>query len=208
MGLARVLLYVRSYTGIQDLNRRTASLFDRPADLIAATQNYGDGFLGPVQVVSELARLLDDVKALHPQTVVEIGTHRGGTLYLWTRFAQSTATLISIDLPRGKFGGGYSPFRIPIYRRFARHHQKLHLLRADSHAPSTLEETKRLLANRPIDLLFIDGDHTYDGVKQDWQLYSPLVRPAGLIVFHDIAGAYADTNVKTFWDSIKLQHSH
>ncbi|MGA3006274.1 MAG: class I SAM-dependent methyltransferase [Opitutaceae bacterium] len=39
--------------------------------------------------------------------------------------------------------------------------------------------------NQPIDLLFIDGDHTYDGAKNDWDLFSPFLRPFGVAVFHD-----------------------
>jgi predicted O-methyltransferase YrrM len=208
MGLARTLLYVKAYRELQKLDRLTATLMDRPQDMIAETFRYCGAFLGPVQDVDELVPLLHDVKILNPRTVVEIGTHRGGTLYLWTRLAQPDATLISIDLPGGKFGGGYSPFRIPIYRRFRRDRQKLHLLRADSHSSSTRNETKLLLAGRPIDLLFIDGDHTYEGVKLDWEMYSPLVGPGGVIVFHDVAGDYAETHVKAFWDSIKANYRH
>jgi predicted O-methyltransferase YrrM len=37
----------------------------------------------------------------------------------------------------------------------------------------------------PIDLLFIDGDHSYDGVKHDWELFSPFVRQFGSVIFHD-----------------------
>jgi len=37
----------------------------------------------------------------------------------------------------------------------------------------------------PIDLLFIDGDHVYEAVKQDYQSWKPYVRPGGLLVFHD-----------------------
>lgn len=208
MGLARALLYVKAYTDLGKLDRLTSSLMDRPQEMIVETFKYCDTFLGPVQVVEELVPLLEDVRKLNPQAVLEIGTHRGGTLYLWTRLAQPGAILVSIDLPGGKFGGGYSPFRIPIYRRFARDGQKLHLLRADSHASSTLTDTKQLLAGHPIDLLFIDGDHTYEGVKKDWEMYSPLVRLGGLIVFHDVAGNYAETHVKAFWDTIKVSYPH
>jgi predicted O-methyltransferase YrrM len=81
-------------------------------------------------------------------------------------------------------------------------------MRANSHHPSTIAEAKRLLAGRPVDLLFIDGDHTYEGVKEDWEMYSPLVRSGGLIVFHDVAGNYEDTQVKRFWDEIKINHSY
>ena len=39
--------------------------------------------------------------------------------------------------------------------------------------------------SRPIDLLFIDGDHSYDGVKADWDAFARHVRPFGFVVFHD-----------------------
>lgn len=37
----------------------------------------------------------------------------------------------------------------------------------------------------PIDLLFIDGDHSYAGVQHDWELFAPFVTPFGAVVFHD-----------------------
>jgi cephalosporin hydroxylase len=206
--LARTARYVKAYMGIAELNRRTISLIDRPGEMLAETEKYFDGFLHPFQVPEELVRLLEDVKQLKPQTVLEIGTHRGGTLFLWARLAQPDAILLSIDLPGGKFGGGYSPFRAPIYRRFAQERQKVHLMRANSHDASTLEEAKHLLSGRPVDLLFIDGDHTYEGVKKDWEMYSPLVRAGGLVVFHDVAGNYEDTQVKEFWDAVKTSYSY
>jgi predicted O-methyltransferase YrrM len=200
--------YIRAYAGLGNLNRTTASLIDRPRELIARTFNYSGAFLQPIQVEEELASLLEDVKRLAPRTIVEIGTSMGGTLYLWTRLARPDAVIVSIDLPGGQFGGGYSPLRAPIYRRFAREHQALHLLRADSHEKSTLDRVKSLLGGEYIDFLFVDGDHTYEGVKQDWEMYSPLVRPGGLVVFHDVAGNYDTTRVKRFWDEVKHGYQH
>jgi predicted O-methyltransferase YrrM len=208
LGLSRLLQYAKAYTELRELDHRCASLLDRPRALIEETFRFADSFLGPVQVIDEFAPLLDEVHSLRPQTVLEIGTHRGGTLYLWTRVASPSATLISIDLPKGRFGGGYSRFRIPLYRRFARERQKLHLLRADSHAPATFRKTQRILARQPLDFLFIDGDHTFRGVQLDWEMYSSLVRKGGLIAFHDIAGDYSDTQVKSFWDTLKTHFSH
>ena len=49
---------------------------------------------------------------------------------------------------------------------------------------STSEEAARDWGN-PIDLLFIDGDHSYEGVKRDWELFIPHVKPFGVVVFHD-----------------------
>lgn len=206
--IARTARYFKAYTGIPELNRRTASLMDRPQEMLSETVKYCDGFLYPFQVAEEFVPLLEDVRKLNPQAVLEIGTHRGGTLFLWARLGRPDAILVSIDLPGGKFGGGYSPFRAPIYRRFAEEPQKVHLLRANSHDASTLAEAKRLLSGHPIDLLFIDGDHTYEGVKKDWEMYSPLVRSGGLVVFHDVAGNYEDTQVKAFWDTVKDSYPH
>ncbi len=204
----RVTRYFRAYANIGKLNQATASLIDRPSELIARTFTYSDAFLQPIQVEAELASLLEDVKRLNPHTIVEIGTSMGGTLYLWTRLARPDATIVSVDLPGGQFGGGYSPLRAPIYRRFAREHQKLHLMRADSHENSTLDQVKSLFGGRSIDFLFIDGDHTYEGVRKDWEMYSPLVRPGGLVVFHDVAGNYDTTQVKRFWDGIKTDYQY
>lgn len=169
---------------------------------------YADSFLKPIQIEEELAELVREVRKLKPLTVLEIGTARGGTLLLWTRLAQRNATIVSIDLPGGKFGGGYTARQAAIYRRFAGKDQSLHLLRLDSHAQPTLDKTKQLFGGKPVDLLFIDGDHTYEGVKQDWEMYSPLVRTGGMIVFHDIAGNYDDTQVKRLWDSLRPQFEH
>jgi predicted O-methyltransferase YrrM len=48
------------------------------------------------------------------------------------------------------------------------------------------DRARALLGGKPLDFLFIDGDHRYEGAKADFELYSPLVRPGGLIAFHDI----------------------
>jgi hypothetical protein len=101
--------------------------------------------------------------------------------------AHRDAKIISVDLPRGEFGGGYPVWKIPLYRGFVRRTQRLHLIRGDSHAPETLARTRDALRGEPLDFLLIDGDHTYDGVRRDFEDYGPLVRPGGLIAFHDIA---------------------
>jgi predicted O-methyltransferase YrrM len=65
-------------------------------------------------------------------------------------------------------------------------------VRADSHQMDTLEQVKQLFGGSEIDFLFIDGDHSYEGVKRDWEMYSTLVRKGGIIAFHDVASNYGD----------------
>jgi hypothetical protein len=72
----------------------------------------------------------------------------------------------------------------------------------DSHNPATLELLRQRLAGRKIDLLFIDGDHSYASVKTDYELYEPLVQ--GLIAFHDIFGVGDPSvlGVYLFWNQL------
>jgi hypothetical protein len=134
---------------------------------------------------------------------LEIGTGRGGTLFLLTRVSSPDAVIISLDLPQGEFGGGWYPdWKMPLYRSFALYHQKIYLIREDSHAAPTLEMVEGILNGHMLDFLFIDGDHTYEGVKLDFQMYSPLVRKGGLIALHDIC-KYPRCEVNKFWSETK-----
>jgi cephalosporin hydroxylase len=141
---------------------------------------------GAYQKVPELEPLVALVRERRPRTVVEIGSLNGGTLFAWCQVADPDALIVSIDLPRGMFGGGYSWRDARRFRKYALPGQELHTLRRDSHDPKTIRRVEGLLAGRSIDFLLIDGDHSYDGVKRDWQLYEPLVAEGGLIAFHDI----------------------
>ena len=164
----------------------------------------------PSQVMYEIAKLLELIAELKPKTVLEIGTAGGGTLFLFTRVADPEAKIISIDLPGGPFGGGYPKWKIPLYKSFSRGGQKIYLIRRDSHDPQTLEEVKRILSGERVDFLFIDGDHSYEGVKKDFKIYSPLLRKGGIIAFHDIVPGPPENvgGVPVFWNEIKHEFAY
>src|SRR5229473_7573858 len=113
------------------------------------------------QVRSEILGLGKLLKALAPKRSLEIGTNYGGTLFLLCAVSAPRASIISVDLPYGPFGGGYPKRKAPIFRRFPKAGQELHLIRADSHAADTKERVVRLLRRERLDYLFIDADHTY-----------------------------------------------
>jgi len=159
----------------------------------------------PLQFKNEVLRLITMVNEIKPQTVIEIGTAGGGTLFLFCRVASKDATIISIDLPGGRFGGGYPCWKIPLYKRFRLPKQELHLERADSHSQETLDKVNNILGNRKVDFLFIDGDHSYYGVRMDFEMFSPLVKDGGIIAFHDIVvhPTQIGCDVNKLWDEIK-----
>ena len=162
------------------------------------------------QLAHELTALGEILSAQRPECALEIGTAHGGTLFFLTRLAIPCATIVSVDLPGGWFGGGYTARRAWLYKRFAQGSQRLHLLRGDSHADEMLERAKAALGGQTLDYLFIDGDHTYNGVKRDFELYVPLVRKGGIVALHDIAehSPASGCDVSRFWKDVKSQYRH
>jgi cephalosporin hydroxylase len=149
---------------------------------------YGDR-LRITQAPEEILWLLALLRPERPRTVVEIGVDQGGTLFLWTQVAAEDALLVAVDTRRLGVFGSWSPYAC-VRRAFARRDQRIELLMpADSHDPRTVESVRRILDGQMIDFLFIDGDHSYDGVKRDFELFSPLVRPGGTVALHDVAAA-------------------
>jgi len=187
------LLKTKNYKNINEL-----------LDFILDTKG---GVLIASQVREEISGLLKIIEKQKPKIILEIGTQEGGTLFLFSRLSSCDATIISIDLPKGNFGGGYSKWKIPLFKNFTYPKQKLFLIRKNSHNLETLEKIREILKGKNIDFLFIDGDHSYNGVKSDFKMYSGLVNK-GIIAFHDIVPGLARKvgGVPKFWKEIKNKY--
>jgi len=136
---------------------------------------------------------------------------RGGMLYCFCQLATPDALLVSIDLPGAPNCGGQTDDERKFYSSFAGQRQELKFIPADSHLSSTKEKLKEILNGKKIDVLFIDGDHSCEGVKQDYKMYKEFVADDGLITFHDIK-LYPDdwgkgNEVGVFWDEFSSEHS-
>lgn len=203
-------VHVIKVLGLSAKLKRRAAQSRSTEDLVGLAMRCE--FLGlsvaPMQLEDELLRFIDLVKAHHAKRVLEIGTARGGSLFLLCQVCPEDALLISADLPEGEFGGGYPRWKTPLYRRFAKRRQDLRLIRGDSHAPETLARVKEMLGGQELDLLFIDGDHSYDGVGRDFADYSPLVRDGGIIALHDVVPGPQENvgGTPDFWNEIAGRH--
>lgn len=197
------VLSVREFHRIRQLTP------DTPEGWIQITEQYrGKGWFADMsswQVRSELVQMFKLVKAQKPRVILEIGTAKGATLLGWCRMA--SRKVVSVDLPGGIHGGGYPEVKQRLYREFVadRADVSIHLIQGDSHLPITRERAEQALAGDKIDILFIDGDHTYAGVKTDFELWSPLVRPGGMVIFHDILfhKHVANCEVDKLWAELK-----
>lgn len=175
-------------------------------EIVEFSRTFCRGLIAPLQIPSEIARALEVVESLQPRIVLEIGTARGGNFFLLSRAAAKDSYLISLDLPQGRWGGGYAAWKTWLFRRLLQNGQKADFVRRNSHSRESLEQVRKLLGGRKVDVLFIDGDHSYAGVKQDFEMYSPLVRPNGLILFHDVVTHHTDPTcqVDRFWSEVRL----
>jgi len=183
---------------------RIGSVFWRTAVVIRSVRTYGFRATwlalrawrhSANQRVAEFAGLIQLVSERELNVVLEIGTAHGGTYWTWCRLATPTAHLVSIDLP----GNDEWSSRV---RSYPRPTQTQTLIRADSHDPQTVRSVDGLRAS--VDLLFLDGDHSYEGVRSDFENYAPLVRPGGLIAFHDVvATENRSCQVDRLWTQLR-----
>lgn len=151
-----------------------------------------------IQIKSEITALAERVAALKPAVIVEIGTARGGTLFIWSQLA--SVKVISCDL----IDAGV---KTDLYKAFPPPSSKCEVinLAGDSHQANFKDKLLKELDGAMVDFLFIDGDHTEAGVEQDYNDYQSLVRPGGLIAFHDIVinQPFSFNQVYGFWVRLK-----
>lgn len=156
------------------------------------------------QVRSEIVRFLHHARARRPQTVMEIGTAQGGTNFLLGAALPEVTLKLAVDL---------HVQNTRLLAAFARPDCRQVFLNGSSYATETVARVRDVLAGRKLDVLFIDGDHSYAGVKADFEAYAPFVRSGGLVAFHDIVpdfltrygrntGRYAG-EVPRFWQDVR-----
>jgi hypothetical protein len=146
------------------------------------------------------------IDVLRPKIIVELGTHYGDS---YCSFCQAVKELhldtscYAVDTWHGDAHTGfYGPEVLADLRA---HHDQLYgsfscLIQ------STFDEALAHFADRTIDLLHIDGYHTYEAVKHDFDLWLPKMSPLGIILLHDTNERKLDFGIWKFWDEIKSRY--
>lgn len=170
------------------------------------------------ELLLRLSHALADKKAV----IVEIGGEFGMSASILSKGAPDSS-IYSIDITYDTEIGKIHASNL----KEAGVGKNVHYIAADSHKSTTLADfTKK---EKGIDLLFLDGDHSYDGALADLVLWSPLVKPGGKLAIHDtvnsalpppyvphalhyqvtkaVATWFADSAVATHWKQIDLVYS-
>ena len=132
---------------------------------------------GVLQQEIEITGVLDYIAAANPKVIGEIGLKHSGNSFLFTQKCRRAQQFVGLDL---KLQNTVKlKYVAPVGMKFR-------FFEGSSYAAAIVEQVRRFLAGRQFDFLFIDGDHSFHGVKEDFLEYVSMVRPGGLIGFHDI----------------------
>jgi predicted O-methyltransferase YrrM len=149
----------------------------------------------------ELEQLINLFRKVNPRVVLEIGTFHGGTLRQWIQNIDliPNPQIVSVDT----YAAGVDNRH--LFAEWVRNLTlDLVVVEGDSRMPDTIEKVSKYA---PFDFIFIDADHYYDAVKLDWYNYRSMIKPGGIICFHDILDHpnHPEIEVRKLWQEIQQQ---
>jgi predicted O-methyltransferase YrrM len=107
---------------------------------------------------------------------VEIGTFMGVTAAELAKALPKDAVLFCVD----PYFDGYAIQSI-ANRHLARQGLAGKVRMIQATAKGALESLPE-----QVDFIFVDGDHSYEGLKEDWEIVRRILRPGGIAAFHDV----------------------
>jgi len=159
---------------------------------------FGGRYEGGYQIQQrpvEFARLVCVLAGYSPfSSYLEIGTAAGGTTRFLTEWLRIGRTTVIDDGNHRK-----CPVWVTQNRNFV---PNLTEYIGDSHSLGAQVFLRELTCS--FDLVGIDGDHSYSGVRADWDLVEPFLAPRAIVWFHDIR---ACDGVAQCWGELRQRHS-
>lgn len=161
---------------------------------------YRYPFLKPAFEIESHMTVHERVKlyqlSLNRKTVVEIGSYLGASSYCFALAASNNnmpdAKVICIDSWKNDaMSEGYRDTFLLFKKNVAPVSEKIIPVRGMSFE---VVETVRSVSN-DVEVLFIDGDHSYEGVKADWENYKTFLRSGSIVIMHDSGWADGVTRV-------------
>jgi len=143
------------------------------------TLTYGRGFGDwkptALQNNTELIPFVEDLLGFsHHGIALEIGLDKGGTHLVWKHIY---AKVISVDINLAN--------AVMFTSGIIHKPEASKIVVSNSQASITAVLVAQELKGALVDMLFIDGDHSYNAVESDYLNYEPYVRSGGIVAFHD-----------------------
>lgn len=144
----------------------------------------------------------DLVSVVQPQLLVELGTHYGESYFGFCQTVaqqRSSCTCYAVDTWVGESQSGFYDESVyqDVFAYNESHYKHFsYLLRM------TFDDAAANFADASIDILHIDGLHTYEAVSHDFYTWLPKVRPGGVVLLHDVVAHHADFGVWKLWEEL------
>jgi len=148
----------------------------------------------------------DIVEAMKPKLLVELGTYSGLSYFI---FCQSMndhdldGLCYAVDTWEGD--PHTASYDESLYLEVSEHNRE-HYHGFSYLLKMRFNEALAHFKDASIDLIHIDGFHTYEAINEDFHNWYPKVRPGGILLIHDIAARIEDFGVWRFWDEISSQY--
>jgi GT2 family glycosyltransferase len=146
------------------------------------------------------------VKVLRPKMVVELGTHSGNSYSALCQAIQDfnvPSQSYAVDTWQGdEHSGNYDETVYEDLRRF----NDLHYSSFSTLLRMTFDDARGYFKEASIDLLHIDGMHTYEAVKADFDNWRDALTDRGVVLFHDISVRERDFGVWRLWSELSQSH--
>jgi len=147
------------------------------------------------------------VEALKPRSIVELGVHHGFSYFAMCQAVRALALdtrCFGVDRWTGDEQAGF--YGDDVYQAVCRHNRRYAgfstLIRSDFAAAGAR------LADGSIDLLHIDGFHSYAAVRHDFETWRPKLSRRGVVLFHDTAEFRPGFGVHRLWAELSVRHPH
>src|SRR4030095_8920813 len=145
---------------------------------------------------------------LKPNAVVELGVHNGVSYFSFCqavkRLNMNTACY-AVDTWKGDEHSGF--YEEEVFEKVADYNAKT-FSRFSTLIRSTFDEAKEYFIDGTIDLLHIDGLHTYEAVKHDFEGWLPKLSENSIVIFHDINVRDRNFGVFKVWDELRQNYPH
>src|SRR5262245_47828309 len=146
------------------------------------------------------------VDALRPSVFVELGCHSGNS---YASFAQAVQTLglttacYGVDTWRGDPHAGF--FDEAVFEEWSAYHDRRfsafsRLIR------STFDEALEHFADGSVDLIHLDGYHTFESVSHDFESWRPKLSSRSVVLCHDINVREADFGAWRLWERLRMEY--
>jgi predicted O-methyltransferase YrrM len=140
------------------------------------------GSAGPESQTNEDERNCLVRHAARRRRLVEIGVWHGVTTRRLRNAMAADGLLLAVDpFPQGRLGFSAACIIASHEVRKVRHGTVRWMRQTGAEAGRTYATAEHL----PVDFIFFDGDHSYEGLRSDWETWAPLVAPHGVVAIHD-----------------------